>query len=157
MSKKTLFTIACLATAIFLTSCGEPPPADNTNANPAALADATPAPTSPRQSYEEFTSITSDVVEGFTHDIQKAFKKGDWKSIAPLIDYPITINGKEFTSEEQFLKANKKKLIPQKTRNKIAKANYHTMEVSKKGAKLGDGELWIGGSQLLRIIEINVE
>lgn len=78
--------------------------------------------------------------------------------VASLIDYPITIDGKEFASKEEFLDAKPGQLISQKVRKKIAKADVSTMKVTKKGAVLGNGELTIGDrSGALRILEINVK
>lgn len=158
MNKKHFLTAVCLAAALALTGCSEPPQGDRSDSVPNVDISVTPAPTSPRQSYEEFTSISSDVVEGFTKDLQKAFKKGTWEMVASLIDYPITIDGKEFASKEEFLDAKPGQLISQKVRKKIAKADVSTMKVTKKGAVLGNGELTIGDrSGALRILEINVK
>lgn len=156
MNKKYYLTAICLAALLALTGCAEPP--QGTDSAPDVSLYSTPAPTSPRQSYEEFTSISSDVVEGFTKDLQKAFKKKNWEMIGSLIEYPVTINGKKFTSEAEFQKANLNKLIPQNIRKKIAKADVSTMKVTNEGAALGDGELVIGDRDgMLRIKEINVK
>lgn len=158
MNKKYYLTALCLATALVLTGCAEPPQDMTTDSAPNIAQSSMPAPTSPRQSYEEFTSISSAVVEGFAKDMQKAFKKNNWEMIGSLIEYPITIDGQEFSSKEEFLAADPDKLIPKKIRKKITKANVSEMKVAKKGASLGDGELVISDcDKALRIIEINVK
>ncbi len=159
MNKKYYLTAICLAALLALTGCAEPP--QGTDSAPDVSLSSTPAPTSPRQSYEEFTSVSSDIVEGFAKDLQKAFKKKNWEMIGSLIEYPITIDGQEFSSEKEFLKAKHDKMIPQNIRKKIAEADVSTMKVTKEGAALGDGEngeLVIGDRDgMLRIIKINVK
>ena len=115
--------------------------------------------------YSGVTTMDRAEIEAFAEKVRDAYLKCDWATLAPLIDYPITVvPDREITTPQDFTAYMFDKAPTEGDLAAMAEEDCRDLFVNGEGICLGSGQIWLidvnfdGVAQvddpLLRIIAI---
>ena len=119
----------------------------------------------PLADYSLVTTMDRSLVEAFAATVRQAYLEADWNTLAPLIDYPITVAGQELGTPQEFTAYMFEKVPAEEDAAAMEEEDCKDLFVNGEGICLGDGEIWLTdvnfdgvgqtGEPLLKIIAIN--
>ncbi len=156
---KTIRNISIALLCVMLVGCGT----SGTKKTSTKTSDSTTTSATSDADYSVATGIKAAKVEDFATKVRTAILEQNWKQIARMCDYPITIGKKKYKTSSAL--ENAKITLSSKFLAAIKAEDCSKMFVNSKGIMMGsDGEVWIGEvlddnmkSQGLRIIAINID
>ncbi len=93
--------------------------------------------------YSSVTPIEKAEVEEFCQSLCDAYLNEDWDVIAQNIRYPITVDGTELGTAEEFLAFMQDKTVAEFDREAIFNENCRNMFLNGQGICLGSGQIWV--------------
>ena len=112
--------------------------------------------------YSFVTAMNATTVEDVCTYVKQVYLDEDWKSIAGMIKYPITINNKTLNNADEFRTYMDGKKIHDSDRKAMEEENVKDMFVNGQGICMGSGQIWLNDPNYmtdeeptLQIIAIN--
>ena len=93
--------------------------------------------------YSGVTAMEKNEVEEFCYTLRNAYLEEDWAALAEHVRYPISVNGKELKTQEEFLSYMQGKHVHESDRKPMEEEYCYNMFFNGQGICLGAGEMWI--------------
>jgi hypothetical protein len=87
--------------------------------------------------------MEKNAVEEFCYTLRNAYLEEDWAALAEHVRYPISVNGKELKTQEEFLSYMQGKHVHESDRKPMEEEYCYNMFFNGQGICLGAGEMWI--------------
>lgn len=88
-------------------------------------------------------TYTHEEVNAFMEKAKKTLLAEDWKALASMCDYQITIGGRTYNTEEELANANI--TLTDEYKSRLKAEECHNMFANYEGIMLEKGEIWIAG------------
>lgn len=94
--------------------------------------------------YSGVTTMDRAEIEAFAEKVRDAYLKSDWATLAPLINYPITLApDQEIATPQDFTAYMFDKMPTEADRAAMEEENCRDLFVNGEGICLGSGQVWL--------------
>ena len=93
--------------------------------------------------YSFATAMSKTAVEDVCTYVKQVYLDEDWKSIAGMVKYPITINNKTLNNADEFRSYMEGKKIHDSDRKAMEEETVKDMFVNGQGICMGSGQIWL--------------